>query len=120
MDATRWTAWLTFGLYLSAEATLLLRPARTSGLARRLWTLGCAALLVHVACAFHFHHAWSHAAAYEHTARATGAVVGWAWGGGLYVNYVFALLWSADALWWWCSPLHHARRARWLAAVIHV
>lgn len=54
--------------------------------------------LAHVAAAFHFIHGWSHAEALRHTARHTKEVVGLDWGGGLYVNYVFAACWLIDAV----------------------
>jgi hypothetical protein len=64
--------------------------------------------LAHVACAFEFQHDWSHAAAYAHTAKRTAEVTGWSWGGGLYFNYLTALLWSLDAVVCWCWA-----RGRW-------
>jgi len=55
--------------------------------------------LAHVVAAFHFYHGWSHAAAYEHTARRTAEVVGLDWGGGLWWNYAFGAVWLGDILW---------------------
>jgi hypothetical protein len=100
---TRGTALAAMGLY---AATLMLRAGakRAPGrlrLARLAWTAGCIIFLAHVGCAFHFYHHWSHAAAHENTARRTAAVVGWSWGGGLYFNYIFALLWPMDVALWW-------------------
>jgi hypothetical protein len=69
--------------------------------ARLAWTAGCLVFVLHVACAFGFYHGWSHAAAYAATARETAVLVGWDWGGGLYANYLFTLVWAADAAWWW-------------------
>ncbi|OYV93053.1 MAG: hypothetical protein B7Z73_03955 [Planctomycetia bacterium 21-64-5] len=77
------------------------RSPRRQRWARLAWTLGCLCYLAHVACAFHFYHGWSHAAAYRHTAERTAAVAGWSWGGGVYFNYVFTAVWLADTLWWW-------------------
>lgn len=69
--------------------------------ARLAWSGGCLAFLLHVGCAFRFYHHWSHADAYETTARRTADVVGWSWGGGLYANYAFTLVWLADVACWW-------------------
>jgi hypothetical protein len=69
--------------------------------ARLAWTLACAFYLMHVAAAFQFHHHWSHLAAYRETAQQTAEVFGLNWGGGLYFNYAFTIVWIADALWWW-------------------
>lgn len=66
--------------------------------ARGLWSVGWLLLLAHVACAFHFVHHWQHASAVAATARQTAELVGWEFGGGVYFNYAFALLWTARRL----------------------
>lgn len=113
---TRWTIRVALALYLAA---LLLRlrvrcDQRCLQLARLTWSAGCIAFLIHVACAFHFFHHWSHAAAYEHTAQRSAETVGWSWGGGLYVNYLFGLIWIADAAWWWIDADGYLARTRWI------
>lgn len=87
---------------------------------RALWTFGCLALWLHVACAFHFYHHWSNAAAYEQTARETRVVTGIEWGAGVWINYLLMLLWSADVAWWWIDPQSFRARPKslnrsWLA-----
>jgi hypothetical protein len=77
---------------------------------RILWTAGAAFTLVHVVLAFHFIHAWSHAAAFADTARQTEAALGLAFGGGVFVNYAFLMIWAADAAWWWLSPTTFQKR----------
>ena len=79
---------------------------------RVAWTLGAGAALVHGALAFDVHHGWSHAAALADTAARTAAVTGWSSGAGVYVNYVFLAVWSADAAWWWLWPRAFAARPR--------
>ena len=32
------------------------------------------------------------------------------WRGGIYVNYVFLLVWLADVCWWWIAPATHRSR----------
>ena len=98
---TRGTVWLALTLYVAGE--IVMRRASSSVAARRLNTLGSVAFLAHVACAFHFYHAWSHSVAYADTARQTAEMVGWNSGAGLYVNYLFAAVWVADALWGWIT-----------------
>ena len=45
-------------------------------------------------------------------------MLGLAWGGGLWVNYAFTVLWAGEALWWGAMPGSYARRARaWRPAV---
>jgi hypothetical protein len=79
---------------------------------RWLWTLGWLACVVHVALAFAVYHGWSHAAAYADTARQTAEVTGFNWGGGVWFNYLFLALWTADVLWQWSDPASHARCPR--------
>jgi hypothetical protein len=88
--------------------------------ARITWTLGGAFYLAHVAAAFQFHHHWSHLAAYQETARQTAEVFGANWGGGLYFNYAFTLIWIADVFWWWRTGLDGYRaRPRWVTGTVH-
>ena len=70
------------------------------------------AFVIHVACAFHFYHAWSHAAAYAATALDTARLFQWHWGGGLYFNYAFTIVWLIDVLWWWRGLAAYAHRPR--------
>ncbi len=90
-----------------------------TALARAAWSVGCLLYLAHVAGAFGFYHAWSHAAAYVHTAERTQALFGWHWGGGLYFNYAFTGVWVFDTLWWCCSTLSRQHRPRWLTVAVN-
>ena len=111
---TRWTVRLALLLYAAALTLRLARPRRHSA-ARLLWTGGCLLFLAHVAAAFHFFHGWSHGHAYRETARQTGELTGTDWGGGLYLNYLYTLLWAADAAWWWGGGLdRYCRRSPWV------
>jgi hypothetical protein len=78
--------------------------------ARALSALAYALYLAHVYLAFDQRYAWSHAVAYAETARQTRELFGLDWGGGLYWNYLFTLLWPLDLIWprrsW--SPYLHA------------
>ena len=116
---TRGTVWLALSLYVAAEMAAACKRDATGGFARWLSTIGGAAFLLHVVCAFHFYHQWSHAVAYADTARQTAEFAGWNWGGGLYVNYAFLLFWLADVAWWWLSPGSYAARPRTLHLLVH-
>src|SRR5581483_11173232 len=85
--------------------SLALRIANRDSAARLAWTAGCALFLAHVAAAFAFRHHWSHTAAYIETARQTREVFGIDSGAGIYFNYVFTILWAADAAWLWIAGL---------------
>ena len=100
---TRWTARLLVACW---AARLLLDVSRSPSPRREIlagwaWTLGCGSYLAHIAAAFAFYHGWSHRAAWEHTAQRTAETVGLDWGGGVYFNYLAALLWSLDVLLFW-------------------
>jgi hypothetical protein len=119
---TRWTIRVSLLLYAAALAAILLGRARPVLLreARLTWTAGCILLWLHVAAAFHFYHHWSHQAAYQATAQDTAATIGWAFGGGVYFNYVFAVVWTIDVIWWWStSPQAYCSRACWAGALVH-
>jgi hypothetical protein len=107
MEWIVWTARLALACYVVGLALRLLFRPRAS---RFAWTVGCLIYLAHVVSAFEYAHHWSHQEAYDSTARQTEAVVGWYWGGGLYINYVFTLVWLLDVCWWWLSPQSYLRR----------
>ncbi len=102
--------WIALAAQLSvacyALALLLMRRcSRPTLVIAGLWTAGLVSLGVHVACAFHFLHHWSHSAALQHTAERTFEVTGWKWSGGLSINYVFLLFWASDAVRLWREAL---------------
>jgi hypothetical protein len=82
-------------------------------LARGTWALGLGLMIGHVFVTFQLVHCWSHTAAFEHTRRTAGV------GEGIYVNYLFLLVWIADAVWLRLHPSGYARRPRWLGWSIH-
>jgi len=118
---TRLTIWLALCAYATGAGMMLLAQARPHWLARArwAWTFGCACFLAHVACAFSFYHHWSHDAAYRETERQTTEMTGFHWGGGIFLNYLFAAAWLADVLRWWVVPWNSARRPSRIATVWH-
>lgn len=109
---TRLTVWLAVAGYAAGAAVFALARGRRKwdAAARLAWTVGCAALVAHVVCAFNFYHAWSHASAYQDTARQTAETTGLDWGGGLFFNYALVAAWVADVAWWWRGGLDSYRR----------
>lgn len=100
---TRWAVRLAlscFVLYL-AGALWGAGRARWWRVSRWIWTAGCGWMLLHVACAFHFYHHWSHGAAWQSTADETQRMLGVAFGDGIYASYLFLLAWAADVVWLW-------------------
>ncbi|MCO6457165.1 MAG: hypothetical protein J5I93_17860 [Pirellulaceae bacterium] len=118
---TRWTIRLALALYaLYLASRLASAPGeRPRPWQRHVWTAACASFLVHLAAAMHFYHGWSHQAAVDDTARQTEALLGVAFGEGIYFSYVFAALWLADVLWWWVGPASYLARGRWLEWGVH-
>ncbi|HUG90160.1 MAG TPA: hypothetical protein VML55_04975 [Planctomycetaceae bacterium] len=103
---TRWTAILVVACWAARVlvAAGAARSPRREPWSRWAWTFGGAVYLAHLAAAFEFYHDWSHRAAWEHTARNTAQTVGLDWGGGIYFNYLAAILWPVDVLLAWRKP----------------
>lgn len=119
--AVRWSVRLALMGYFVGAAIEANRGAGPAAqrVARAAWTWGCAWYAVHVACAFHFYHGWSHAAAFRHTADQTALTTGLYWGGGLWLNYALTLGWLIDVGWWWLGPTSRARRPRLVSIAWH-
>jgi len=81
--------------------------------ARWCWTWGLICFLVHLGMAFHYFHHWSHAHAFERT-REVARV-----GEGIYISYLFTLLWAADVAYWWLRPERYASRSPWIDRSLH-
>jgi hypothetical protein len=111
--AVFWSVRVALALYGATLALRLGAPAWSRS-ARLTWTVGYVCFLLHLAAAFHFVHGWSHDSAVSETARRTDEVIGLHWGGGVYVNYAFALAWGLDVAWWWWAPGHYESRPRWV------
>ena len=114
---TRSTVWISILVYTIGCVLFAWRQPDDRG-ARLAWTTACAALAVHFICAFQFYHAWSHESAYNDTVRQTAAVIAINWGGGLFINYAVAILWTADVAWWWLAGLNSYRRRPWLLTLL--
>jgi hypothetical protein len=82
-------------------------------LARGFWSCGLLLYLAHFALAFHFYHHWSHDDAFARTRQISGQ------GEGIYVSYLFTIVWIADVLWWWAAPQAYALRSRWVDRMLH-
>lgn len=104
-------------LFAAALALFLAGPKHDAR-ARFAWTFGCALLWAHVALAFQFFHHWSHLEAIRYTAQQTARLAGVHTGVGIYLNYLFMFVWTADCVFWWKAgslAYRHRRRAITLA-----
>ena len=99
MPALYITIWIALGLFTAGELGRARSP-RTTGWAWHASALGLTLALVHTALAFDIVHRWSHDDAVLNTAMQTGRVFGTEVGWGVYVNYLFFLVWLADLAWW--------------------
>lgn len=104
------TAWLSIVAWAVSE---WMRHGRVDDpdRARTAFTLGLFALAGHSLLAFHLRYHWSQALALADTARQTQALTGRAVAAGLFVNYAFLTLWTAEVVWWWRAPAAYRGRA---------
>jgi hypothetical protein len=114
------TIYISLTFYAIALALLIsARNERTLKLARLAWTMAFVFYVAHIISAYHFQHHWSQADALQHAAKRTYDVVGLDWDGGIYVNYVFTLVWLCDVAWWWADATGYRNRPKWLTGSIH-
>ena len=100
---------------------LLCYPVGALGgrVARLVWTLGCASVLVHVVSSFGVFYDWSHAVGLQETARQTEEATGIASGAGLWLNYLFTLVWLVDVGAWWLDEAAYRKRGWKLLVIEH-
>jgi hypothetical protein len=115
------TSWLAMVLFVAGEA------GKVRADANRSWPwpwhfsiAGAVICAIHVLIAMGFHHGWDHDHAIRETVDRTAAIYGYGWRGGLYVNYVFILVWAADTLWYGARPSGYYRRPVALTWLIRV
>ena len=82
-------------------------------LARWCWTWALLCFLVHLVFAFQFFHHWSHADAFARSLRMSGL------GEGIYIAYLFTVLWMADVIFWWARADRYAARGAWIDRSLH-
>lgn len=105
-DLARWTIRVSVACYVvSVTARLHGRHRIATRPIVMLWVTGCVFYLVHMLLAFHAFHDWSHRDATRFTAEETYRMTGIRRGDGIWVNYLFAVVWIAD-----CFRLDNSRR----------
>jgi hypothetical protein len=78
---------------------------------RAIWVIGCLFALLHGLAVFGYVMHWSHQAAIEDTIQRTQELIGVSFGGGVYFNYAFWVIWTIDAVWWCGWPDRYLRRS---------
>jgi len=122
LGAMEWLVYVSIwvSVFFWAAGSGLLLTGRKRDLARWFWTAGVLAFAVHVASSFTAFHGWSHRVAFEETARQTAEMVGVESGFGLWLNYVFGLIWVTDVVFWWARGHDgYQARERWIGASLH-
>ena len=95
---------------LSAE----LRGARSTGrLIAWVWLLGALFAMAHSWGALMTFHHGSQEAALKSTAEQTEQLLGFRFGAGLYVNYLFVVVWLADAVFRLLAPSRYILLPNW-------
>ena len=112
------TVWGALICFVAGEAA---KPLRHSGGPDRgwpwlVWTAGAALLAAHIAIALDVRHGWSHASVARAVAEQSRRVFGVGWGGGMWMNYLFAACWIGEAFWWAAAPRDYLNRP-WLLRV---
>lgn len=105
------TVWMALFFYPAAGVGRGTDRPAAERWARWFWTLGCLAFWVHSVSAFGVFYGWSHSVAVAETARQTVEATGFDSGSGIYLNYLFAVLWLADVVWWWARPTSYRQRS---------
>ena len=97
MEASLWAIRISMILMVVVLAAEM-RGAKSTSLAIALpWFSGALLALAHsIGAMMTFHHG-SQLAAFESTAKQTEQLLGLRFGAGLYVNYLFVIVWLADA-----------------------
>jgi hypothetical protein len=108
----RGTAWGSFAFYLAALCWWVRQPINSSRI-RLVWSLAAGLFAIHVVCAFHLVHHWSHQAAWDATRLQGG------YGDGVYLNYLVLIVWLGDAIWWWAAERSYVIRSRWITCILH-
>ena len=103
--------------YTIAAAVLCWALGEALG-SRAFWTSGALLALIHSVAAFVVFYDGSHDTARAETMRQTAALTGVEFSGGIYVNYLFLLVWLGDAVWWWVAPMSYRARPRALGLAV--
>ena len=103
-----WSIRLAMLLFVVVQAVQFQTPLRSGidSTLRTLWTISFLLFLVHVMAATHFVHHWSHMAAYDATSEETRHKLGFAYGAGVYFNYLFLVVWAIDVYSMWRPAKH--------------
>ena len=115
---TRFSIWLALALFAAAQLSRRSPGDQTDSASVWFSALGLLAFVCHVVLAFEFHYDWNHATALAKTAAQTEALTSVSSGSGLYLNYLFGLVWLAEVYWWAHSTARHTKRPTWIERAV--
>ena len=115
---TRFSIWLALALFAAGQVSRRSLGAQNDSASVWFSALGLLAFASHVILAFEFHYDWNHATALAKTAAQTEALTGVSSGNGLYLNYLFGLVWLAEVCGWTNSTARHTNRTNWIERAV--
>lgn len=107
-------------LYAIALGLILSQRKHTTTLFKVVWAIACSLAAVHAYLALSDVHQWNHQHAFDHIANETERVLGFRFGYGVYFNYLFVIVWTADVIWLWTSPESYQNRSNRLSSAFHL
>jgi hypothetical protein len=121
MFALYLTIWIALALFAIGETGRSLPIFKRAPPAWAWWafSLGLALAIFHTLLAFDLVHNWVHASAVRSTAMQTEAVFGLSVGWGVYVNYVFFIVWLLDA-WAWRTRRQLPAKLTWILRAFYM
>ena len=117
-SASLWAVRDAMVIMVAVLAAELRGATATNRMIAWLWLSGALFALAHsVGSLMTFHHG-SQAAALESTAVQTEQLLGFRFGAGLYVNYLFVVVWLADAAFRLIAPSRYALLPTWYRSLV--
>ena len=101
-DVAAWTirgALICMVLFFAMRISNRKLQGTTLELAKSAWLIGSLLSLLHGLATMAYYHQFQHALAYQDTAQQTEQAIGVAVGIGIWLNYLFIIVWILDALW---------------------
>jgi hypothetical protein len=118
-SASLWAIRIAMVLMVIAFAAELRGAKSTHRIVSIVWLLGALFAMGHsLGALWTFHHG-SQAAALESTAEQTQQLLGFRFGAGLYINYLFVVVWLFDAMLRSITPTRYVMLPRWYRATLN-
>ena len=117
--------WLDYGRSpdietepVSLSSPIDSRNVGSTSAANLVYAVGAFIMAIHIVCSYGIAHEWSHQAALDHTANETLDVVGVAVPHGVYVNFLFLIVYVANGVWRFRLGASRMRRPQVVAIAI--